>query len=100
MTDYPPYSGDSPRCTKCGNHGARTEYRAIGDCLHETGEQVHDFTPNPRLHRECDRCGHAWDEATVEQRLPVHGGGNAEDCPACDTRRMSYPYICPGPTGA
>ena len=29
---------------------------------------------------------------------PRHIGGraNAEDCPACDTRTMPYPWICPG----
>lgn len=24
-----------------------------------------------------------------------HAGGNAEDCPACDTSTMPYPWICP-----
>lgn len=28
---------------------------------------------------------------------PVHTGGNAEDCPACDGRTdLPYPWICPG----
>jgi predicted nucleic-acid-binding Zn-ribbon protein len=62
----PPYSGPEPTCPKCGNEGAATEFRALGECLHETGEQVHTFARNERLHRTCYRCGHQWDEATTD----------------------------------
>ncbi|MEU0991099.1 hypothetical protein [Streptomyces sp. NPDC005953] len=66
MTDHPPYTGPDVTCTKCGYDTAATEYRAAGRCLHDSGE-ILGMLPNPRLHRTCDRCGHAWDEATVDR---------------------------------
>lgn len=67
MTDpLPPFTGDNPTCAQCGHRGAATEYRPHGHCMHPT-DAVMGFDPNPRLHRTCCRCGHVWDEATVEQ---------------------------------
>lgn len=86
MTSLPPYSGEYPPCTKCGHRGARTDW-------HERTDSRPEY-----LDRRCANCGYGWCEATVEQQLPVHVGGNAEDCPACDTSNgMPYPFICPGP---
>jgi predicted nucleic-acid-binding Zn-ribbon protein len=61
----PPFSADEPLCAKCGFDAASTEYRATGACCHESREQVVDFSPNERLHRECARCGYQWDEAVI-----------------------------------
>jgi hypothetical protein len=71
MSDLPPFSGDDPTCPKCGNVGARTRFRSFGRCEHGAG-MVLGFEPNERLHRECDRCDYAWDEATVDQLYGVH----------------------------
>ncbi|MBT2449457.1 hypothetical protein J7F03_20670 [Streptomyces sp. ISL-43] len=98
MSALPPFSGDEPTCAKCGHKGASTEYLAFGDCHHapRTGITI-GWHANQRLHRECGRCGHQWDEATVP---PVHlgNGANAEDCPACHGTNPPYPFICPGET--
>ncbi|MFI8962092.1 hypothetical protein ACIGO8_08245 [Streptomyces sp. NPDC053493] len=82
MSVLPPFSGPNPRCIKCGNRGAYTHY-------------VNQFPQH--LRRECDRCSYPWREATVEQELPIHVGGNAEDCPACTGTNPPYPFLCPGP---
>lgn len=66
VSGYPPFSGDDPTCPKCGNAGARTEYRPYGTCAHNAGA-VRGYEANERLHRECSRCDYAWDEATVAQ---------------------------------
>lgn len=68
MNTHPPYTGPKVRCTKCGNKGAYTNYMATGRCMHVWPYVVDGFDANPRLHRECERCGHQWDEATVEQQ--------------------------------
>jgi hypothetical protein len=67
MTEVlPPFSGDDPKCAKCGNSGASTEYRAYGTCIHGSGPETSiGFEANERLHRECRRCDYAWDEATT-----------------------------------
>jgi predicted nucleic-acid-binding Zn-ribbon protein len=65
----PPFSGDEPTCPKCQHEGASTEYRALGQCLHDSGGAI-GVARNERLHRECLRCGYAWDEALAE---PVGG---------------------------
>lgn len=85
MINRPPFSGEYPRCVKCGNVGAHTRYAEVpvgGECLT----------------RACRRCDYEWEEATVQQKLPAHVGGNAEDCPACSGSNPSYPFICPGPS--
>ncbi|MFJ6348628.1 hypothetical protein ACIQKB_04025 [Streptomyces sp. NPDC092046] len=84
-----PYSGDNPRCKKCGNHGAYTRYHDGSDMRGE------------RLGRQCSRCDYEWEEATVQEQPPTHTGGNAEDCPACQQQgsdMLAYPRLCPGPT--
>lgn len=67
MTDtYPPFSGDDPTCTACGFVGARTTYIGFGECIHPAADGfVSAFAPNPRLCRECKRCGRQWDEAPI-----------------------------------
>ncbi|MEV3996656.1 hypothetical protein AB0K62_13400 [Streptomyces halstedii] len=69
---HPPYTGPETRCTKCGHEGADTSYMAHGLCVHGRISEVIGFDNNPRLHRECDRCGYQWDEATVEQDGAPH----------------------------
>lgn len=75
-TELPPFSGDEPRCSKCGNRQAGTVYRPSGQCLHDVdavvGVGVH---LNERLCRRCSRCDHAWDEAIVPPEQPLTGGG-------------------------
>jgi predicted nucleic-acid-binding Zn-ribbon protein len=67
LTDQPslpPFSGDEPTCAKCGKVGAITQYLAYGTCHHEA-EMIIGVELNERLHRACERCEYAWDEATV-----------------------------------
>lgn len=55
----PPFSGDEPRCVKCGNEGAFTEWKPA-----ETlGTAV---LRDERLRRRCMRCDFGWDEAIVK----------------------------------
>lgn len=70
MTDQtlPPYSGEDVTCPKCGHEGAHTTYLEYGVCKHEAGPGqtvVLGYEPNERLHRECDNCSYAWDEAII-----------------------------------
>lgn len=64
----PSFSGDTPTCAKCGYEGATTQYRELGQCVHAEGNTVLGIRKNERLHRECFRCGYAWDEALAEPR--------------------------------
>ncbi|WP_046500762.1 hypothetical protein [Streptomyces odonnellii] len=65
-TSLPPYSGEGPPCAKCGYIGASTEYRGVGECIHEVQyDEVIGVEPNERLHRACARCAFAWDEAVI-----------------------------------
>lgn len=61
---YPPFSGDEPRCIKCGNEGAFTEWKPA----EKLGGSV---LKEERLRRRCSRCDYEWNEATV----PPQGGG-------------------------
>lgn len=71
----PPFSGDKPTCTKCGHVGASTQYMAHGQCIHGDGIDVAiGYEPNERLHRTCERCDFAWDEAIS---YPIKGGRGA-----------------------
>jgi predicted nucleic-acid-binding Zn-ribbon protein len=63
----PPFSGDTPTCTKCRYQGASTQYRELGRCIHGDAISVIGIQKNERLHRECLRCGHAWDEALAQE---------------------------------
>lgn len=65
--ELPPFSGVIPRCVKCGNLGATTKYLAFGRCLHGSDRAFAGYEPNERLHRECGRCGYAWDEALASE---------------------------------
>lgn len=71
-TDLPPFSGEEAPCTKCSYEGASVEYRPFGKCLHDGSGfgRVVGTASNERLHRECVRCGHEWDEATVSTAAP------------------------------
>lgn len=72
----PPFSGDNPTCPKCGNTRALTAFLPYGQCVYGGGQDlIIGFDPNERLHRECTRCGYAWDEATVEQPPTKIEGG-------------------------
>jgi len=63
VTAYPPYTGDDARCTKCGGHGAGTEYvgnffeLSYGDVYRSPGSTDEVFV------RECYRCSYKWVEA-------------------------------------
>lgn len=40
------------------------------------------------------------DETGPDDLRAAHAGGNAEDCPACGSRKdLPYPFICPGTGG-
>jgi rubredoxin len=65
----PPFFGDTPTCPMCGHQSARTTFIQIGSCSHYGRDSlIIGCDANERLHRECGRCGFAWDEATVEQQ--------------------------------
>jgi hypothetical protein len=84
---------------------ARAEHRPVscGNARHDGGEGLH-----------CAVCeyddveGNIWPCPTIAalaapetpgdaETKPKHiGRANAEDCPACDTTTMPYPWICPG----
>jgi predicted nucleic-acid-binding Zn-ribbon protein len=72
VTELPPFSGDDPTCPKCKNNGAATRYLAVGYCNHAS-DLIIGVHANERLHRECNRCSYAWDEAIVEQEEPHDG---------------------------
>jgi hypothetical protein len=78
MTDtLPPFSVDKPTCIKCGHVGASTQYMAHGQCIHGDGigiDTAIGYEPNERLHRTCERCDFAWDEAIS---YPIEGGSGA-----------------------
>jgi hypothetical protein len=65
-TPLPPFSGDTPACSKCGHASALTTYRKKGDA------RVLDVLAVPvkarveRLERRCARCWFTWDEAIVD----------------------------------
>jgi hypothetical protein len=64
----PPYN-PMGACAKCGHHIASTTFMADGFCNHAGAEstvvRAHDANlgAGERLHRCCQRCGYAWDEA-------------------------------------
>lgn len=62
----PPFSGDDPVCPKCQHKGASTRFMAIGRCVHDGSDTVIGMAKNERLHRECNRCSYAWDEALAQ----------------------------------
>lgn len=55
----PPFSGDDPKCPKCSHYDATTTHVP-------TGARTPEGCTGECLQRECDRCGYAWAEATVE----------------------------------
>lgn len=59
----PAYTGPKTPCPKCGNDEASTDYRETGTCIHNPRDEWIGMEPNERLHRACQRCGYAWDEA-------------------------------------
>lgn len=79
----PDFSGEATKCAACGHNRAGTEYRATGVCVHDIDEQARDFTPNPRLHRTCDRCGFQWDEATLDPTKASTGPSHTEPAESC-----------------
>lgn len=63
----PPFSGDEPRCVKCGNLGAFTEFEAA----QTLGGAV---LADEKLLRRCTRCGYEWDEAIVQSDVEATSG--------------------------
>lgn len=68
--DLPDYSGGVVNCAACGFDRASVQFRSsvfsgMSD-IHPDGELCGGGDTlgklNPRLHRECDRCGYEWDE--------------------------------------
>lgn len=70
--NLPPFSPPGTvSCRMCGSTDISMEYRACGYCVHNSGNEDHVISPddgktNPRMHRRCVRCGHMWDERTLE----------------------------------
>lgn len=62
----PPYSGDEPRCSKCSNVGAYTEWQEAS----RLGKTI--LAPE-HLRRRCARCDYEWNEALN----PPKGDGKA-----------------------
>jgi hypothetical protein len=66
----PSFSGDRSACTKCGHKGAKTMYFPAGrSCIH-LASSFRVTWGLERLHRICERCHFAWDEACVPA-IPV-----------------------------
>jgi hypothetical protein len=64
--EYPPFSGDEPRCIKCGNEEALTEWKPaekLGGAL----------LKEERLRRCCARCDYEWNEAVVAPKTGAPG---------------------------
>jgi ribosomal protein S27AE len=64
--EYPPFTGDNPRCVKCGNEGAYTEWKPA----EKLGSTV---LSEERLRRRCSRCDYEWDEATIAPKTGEPG---------------------------
>lgn len=64
MTNLRPFSGDKPRCSKCGMRGAHTEWKP-----HTPAEvsysSVRKAAQPEHLRRTCIRCGYWWREDIV-----------------------------------
>lgn len=94
--EYPPFSGDEPTCIKCGYEGASTECREHGQCIHGPGiEDTYGWARNERLHRECTRCGHEWDEAIVTTKA-VAESGNAVSAGSENRGWFTGPFLPDG----
>lgn len=63
---YPPFSGDEPRCIKCGNEGAFTVWKPA----EKLGGAI---LKEERLRRSCTRCDYGWDEAIVPLKAEAPG---------------------------
>lgn len=64
MTALPPFSGDRPRCRKCGILGAHTEWIPHKGAVNDRGQLVRAAVPE-YLRRTCIRCGFVWREDIV-----------------------------------
>ncbi|MFD7855233.1 hypothetical protein ACFV6B_13235 [Streptomyces microflavus] len=58
--NFPPFSGDRPRCASCGHKGAHTDWHP-GWPTANIGEY---------LQRHCARCGFFWGERLVPADAP------------------------------
>jgi hypothetical protein len=63
----PPFSGDEPRCIKCGNEGAFTAWK-------EAEKLGSSILKEERLRRSCSRCDYSWDEALVQPAVEATDG--------------------------
>ena len=59
----PEYTGENPRCPKCGGHGAATEFQSVLSVGVYIVAGVD--MPDEWLTRTCMRCGYQWREACV-----------------------------------
>lgn len=61
----PPFSGDHPRCLKCGLRGAHTEWVPYRRAEHNHHHQRTREAVDEHLRRTCIRCGYSWREDIV-----------------------------------
>ncbi|MFJ3812251.1 hypothetical protein ACIPWE_38550 [Streptomyces sp. NPDC090073] len=64
MSDLPPFSGDNPRCAKCGMRGAHTEWVPYRPPVYN-GRAAERKAQPEHLRRACIRCGYRWQEDIV-----------------------------------
>lgn len=64
MTKLPPFSGDRPRCRKCGVLGAHTEWQPRKAPVYDRTQLVR-AAEDEHLRRSCIRCGYRWREDIV-----------------------------------
>ena len=64
MSGLPPFSGDNPRCRKCGMRGAHTQWVAYQPPVYNGRAAERQAEPE-HLRRTCIRCAYAWLEDVV-----------------------------------
>lgn len=64
MSRLPPFSGDKPRCRKCGMRGAHTEWQPYKSPVYDRSQCIRAEVEE-HLRRTCIRCGYHWREDVV-----------------------------------